>query len=408
MRKLAAGFACFCVLLLVPGAAGAESTRPVVNVIQIGGLLDRVQADFWMTAIEDADAANANALVVQLDSDRSVLPRKPFNDLRLAIKRAATPIAVWIGPGRAASAGADLFPLLRAADTVGVTPGADLEKIPTSEASWNDIKNYPNVAFRSPTLGDFLIDIDNHPDFVVPSKVVDAKAKTTHRELQVDVRFAKPSLTARTIHGVTSPGPAYGLLVAGLLLAVLEFATAGIGLAAGTAAILLVLAALGLGGLPTNPVGVTAILFAVFSFGIDLQAGAPRFWTAVGTGSMVFGTFTLFHAGMHVPLIWIVAVFGLTAAFVLTGLPSLIRARFSSPTIGREGFIGEVGAAVGELHPEGLVAIRGATWRARTNRATPVEDGAAIRVIGIDGLVLDVEPESGGAKDYRERSKPTT
>ena len=399
MRKLAAGFACFCVLLLVPGWAGAESTRPVVEVIQVGGLLDRVQADFFEHAITDADAAHAAALVVQLDSSRSVLSSSRFQELMTKIRRAATPIGIWVGPARAGAVGGNVVKLLLAADVVGLAPGADIDKRPGVDV---------HVDLHSPTLGDFLVSLNGRAGISVPTKIIGKKGSTQHREPLVDVRFAKPSLTARTIHGVTSPGPAYGLFMAGLLLAVLEFATAGIGLAAGTAAILLVLAALGLGGLPTNPVGIVALLFAVFSFGIDLQAGAPRFWTTVGTGSMVFGTFTLFHAGMHVPLIWIVAVFGLTAAFVLAGLPSLIRARFSSPTIGRDGFIGEVGAAVGELNPEGLVAIRGATWRARTNRATPVEDGAAIRVIGIDGLVLDVEPEAGGAKDYRERSKPTT
>ena len=46
--------------------------------------------------------------------------------------------------------------------------------------------------------------------------------------------------------------------------------------------------------------------------------------------------------------------------------------------------------------------IRGALWRARTNRATPIRSGEPIRVVAIDGLVLEVEPEEGGAIDYRE------
>ncbi|MBA2609605.1 MAG: hypothetical protein H0U92_11735 [Actinobacteria bacterium] len=396
MRKLAAGFACFCVLLLVPGSADAQSSRPVVNVIQIGGLLDRVQADFWLHAIDDAEALGAAALIVQLDSSRSVLSSTRFAELSGSIRNAKTPVGIWVGPARSGHVGGDVVKLLQTADVVGLAPGASIDA------------TKPGVDVRSPTLGDFLVDLDGKARISIPTKVIRNKGETPHREPLVDVRFAKPSLTARTVHGVTSPGPAYALLMAGLLLAVLEFATAGIGLAAGTAAILLLLGALGLGGLPTNPFGVVALVFAVFGFSVDLQAGAPRFWTAIGTGAMVLGTFTLFSDGMHVPLIWVVAVFGLTAAFVLAGLPSLIRARFSSPTIGREGFVGEVGAAVGTLHPEGLVSIRGATWRARTNRATPVEDGAAIRVIGIDGLVLDVEPEEGGAKDYREHSKPST
>ena len=51
--------------------------------------------------------------------------------------------------------------------------------------------------------------------------------------------------------------------------------------------------------------------------------------------------------------------------------------------------------------------IRDATWRAITNRATPIQEGDSIRVIGIDRLILEVEPEDGGAKDYRERRSGT-
>ena len=50
---------------------------------------------------------------------------------------------------------------------------------------------------------------------------------------------------------------------------------------------------------------------------------------------------------------------------------------------------------------EGTVEVRGAPWRARTNRATPIRSGDAVRVVGIDGLLLEVEPEAGGARDYR-------
>ena len=47
--------------------------------------------------------------------------------------------------------------------------------------------------------------------------------------------------------------------------------------------------------------------------------------------------------------------------------------------------------------------IDGARWRARTNRATPVAAGDSVRVVEIQGLVLEVEPEAGGAEDYREK-----
>ena len=79
----------------------------------------------------------------------------------------------------------------------------------------------------------------------------------------------------------------------------------------------------------------------------------------------------------------------------------MVRTRFSTPTIGREWMVGEVGTVEESLSPNGTVRLRDAIWRATTNRATPVESGGAIRVVAVDGLWLEVEPTEGAARDYR-------
>jgi membrane-bound serine protease (ClpP class) len=83
----------------------------------------------------------------------------------------------------------------------------------------------------------------------------------------------------------------------------------------------------------------------------------------------------------------------------------MVRTRFATPTIGREWMIGQEGNAIEAIDPEGLVSVGSATWRARTNRATPIAAGDPIRVAGIDGVTLDVEPLEGAARDYREMRK---
>jgi membrane-bound serine protease (ClpP class) len=95
------------------------------------------------------------------------------------------------------------------------------------------------------------------------------------------------------------------------------------------------------------------------------------------------------------------AVLAATAVAMVSGMPAMVRARFSTPTIGRESMVGDMGVAIDQVAPEGRVEVRGAPWRARTNRATPIAAGEVIRVVGIDGLLLEVEPEAGGARDYR-------
>jgi membrane-bound serine protease (ClpP class) len=66
--------------------------------------------------------------------------------------------------------------------------------------------------------------------------------------------------------------------------------------------------------------------------------------------------------------------------------------------------------AVGAVDPDGVVKVRDALWKARTNRATPIADGEAVRVTELQGLIVEVEPLAGAARDYREmrdRSAPS-
>ena len=62
-----------------------------------------------------------------------------------------------------------------------------------------------------------------------------------------------------------------------------------------------------------------------------------------------------------------------------------------------------MGTAEVDVDPDGVVRIHDALWRARTNRATPIHGGDAVRVISVEGIVLEVEPETGGAKNHRDR-----
>jgi membrane-bound ClpP family serine protease len=59
----------------------------------------------------------------------------------------------------------------------------------------------------------------------------------------------------------------------------------------------------------------------------------------------------------------------------------------------QRGLIGLVGEARGRLAPDGPVFVKGTLWRGRT-LGEPIEPGAAVRVRGVDGLVLRVELES--------------
>lgn len=395
-----------------PAAAAAAEEQPTVAVIQLGGLIDPVLADFIGDAIADAGRSEALALVMQLDSTDGVLSRRALDRLVFEITHAPVPVAVWVGPARKGRALGQAGELVEAAAIAGVAPGAQVEiggrRFGSASALAEKL-----VAINAPTLGDFLVSLDDAEirggtRLDIPSDVIRRPGRPPQRQPDVRVQFAKPSLLERTLHAVASPPVAYGLLVGGLLLMVLEFFTAGVGVAAATGAILAVLSAYGLGVLPTRPWAVALVLLGVFGLAVDLQAGTPRVWTWIGTIALAAGSVKLYD-GVDIPLVWLVGVLAGALLFMVAGMPTLVRTRFSTPTIGRESMLGEVGVASAAIDPEGIVEVRGAPWRARTNRATPIAAGNGIRVVGIDGLLLEVEPEEGGARDYRDhRPAPST
>src|SRR5262249_17476369 len=156
--------------------------------------------------------------------------------------------------------------------------------------------------------------------------------------------------------------------------------------------------------LPTRPIGVALLLLAMFGYAVDVQTGVPRVWSGIATVSFVLGSLLLYDG---VSISWItllIAITGITLG-MLAGMPTMVRSRLATPPLGGGWLVGEMGRARTAISPDGVVMVRDAPWRARTNRATPIQKDEPIRVVAIEGLVLEVEPESGGAQDYRERAK---
>ena len=385
-RLLTSSLALLALLACTPTEA---TPRAHVDIIEVSGLLDRVVVDFVRDAVRKAERTGAEALVIQLDSSGAVVKRDTLDALVSELAGARVPVAVWVGPSTA-KAKDEAVRLVGVASVAGVAPGVHIE-------------NAPAGVVQAPTLGDFIVELDGRSvngRTLETAEVIREEGKDPRRRPTVEVRFSKLGLVPRLLHTAANPSVAYFLLVVGLALVILELYTAGIGAAAVVGAGCLVLAGFGLAELPTQPWGLGLLLLAMFGYAVDVQAGAPRAWTVIGTVSLGAGTVTLYD-GQSPSLVTMVLVVAGVALFMVAGMPSMVRARFSTPTIGRESMVGEEGTALAPVDPDGTVEVRGAPWRARTNRATPIPAGDPVRVVGIDGLLLEVEPVEGGARDYR-------
>jgi membrane-bound serine protease (ClpP class) len=396
---------------VLPAAAQGPGDAGFVAVVEVDGLIDPVLVDFVESSIADAEAAGALALVLQVDSTGVVVDDEVFAGLLDRMLSASVRVDVWVGPS-GSTLTSPASQLVGAADEVGMAPGSrlgnagpplteglDLERLaPIADRVVNtqEAEELGITSFPAPTIGDFLVNLPG-----VQTREI-TQGDQTRREPVTQVQFGQLSLLDQLMHTAASPAVAYLLLAVGLALIVFELFTAGVGVAGVVGAGSLVLACYGLAVLPVHWWALGLIVLSMFAFAIDVQTGVPRFWTAAGVVMFVIGSLFLYDG---LSLSWVtllVGIVGVLLAF-LAGMPSMVRTRFSTPTIGREWMIGEVGRAVSRVDPDGVVQIRDALWRASTNRATPVEELDRVRVIGIDGLVLEVEPEEGGARDYRER-----
>jgi membrane-bound serine protease (ClpP class) len=325
------------------------------------------------------------------------------------------PVTVWVGPaGGGVRAAAEV--LTRSAGFAAVAPGASLgpiNPIAYDDPSFTVDSPLKPVTAKAATLIEFIglldgrtIETASGPVTLHTIKVVELDGKKV-REPSGEIHFRKLGLGAQLAHTLNSPWVAYFMFIVGLSLIIFEFFSVGVGVAGFVGAIALIGACFGFSHLPMTPWAVALLLLGMFGMSIDVQAGTLGPWTFIGSGSLVAGSIWLYGGSSQLDHAWwvLVLVIVSTVLFMDSGMTAMVRSRFSTPTMGREDLVGEMGLAEADVDPDGVVRIREALWRARTNRATPIHAGDPVRVVAIEGIVLEVEPESGGARDHRERRR---
>jgi membrane-bound serine protease (ClpP class) len=400
---------CAGVLLVVLGTASfahAQTTSAGpgrIDVVQVNGLLDPSNAALIRSSLRNAERTQSTVLVYQLDGSGAIDVDVP--SLVGLFEHAQVPIAAWIGPSGGGARGATAL-LAAKAGYAALAPGAHFG--PVNPVSYDRSgPSYPEtrITNRAPTLQDFVASLDGKT--INGVRVSTLKGPAGSRTLSQDVHFHKLDLTQQLAHTLDSPWVAYFLFIVGLLLIVFEFFTASIAIAGAVGAVALVGGCFGFSHLPITWWAVALLLLGVFGLAIDVQAGGLGAWTFIGSAALVAGSVWLYGGSSRLDPRWwvLVLVIGGAILFMTQGMTAMVRARFSTPTIGREDLVGEMGLAEADVAPDGLVRVRDALWRARTNRATPIHAGDQVRVVSVEGVVLEVEPETGGARDYRDRRR---
>jgi membrane-bound serine protease (ClpP class) len=398
------------VLGLPFGVAAGQSDQSIVDVVRVDGPMDHRTVDFVRGAITDT-----NADVVVLQMNVSAVLGGDLEGLRALIADPPVPVAVWVGPAPATARGAAVT-LVAAAALRGAAPGATIGMasppiaggppasagIPAGMA--DDVVEVTGpipgvVDMVEPSIGQFIVGLHGMTVVVRGTQVT---LDTAHTEVidgvehvvpSAQVRFVSPGLIDRVLHVAVRPEAAFFFLLVGLTFAAFEFYAAGPGLAAVVAAVCLLLAGYGMAVMPTWWPGVAACLLGVVLYVIDFQRNDLGWRSLLGTALLVFGGLRFTDgAPQLVPVWWVVVMVVIgTGLFFGFALTTVVRARFSTQTIGRDHLVGQRGKAVGPISPDGEVEVGGSRWRARASRRSGIGAGDEVLVVRIDGVVLEVE-----------------
>jgi membrane-bound serine protease (ClpP class) len=425
-----------CLLALVwVGTASAQApTTSRVLVAKVDGSIDRTVAGYLTDSLTEGERIGA-AVVIQLDSAGTL--DQPAVELAERIFRSEVPVIVWVGPAPAKAQGAALLflyasSLAAVAPGVGVGPLEPVDLVDARNASLPDQAALERMAAgwavvrgrRAPAFPSTVVPaqdaLDGHIAQVVAISLPDLFTKidgstvqtgggqvTLHTEIAqspseqpVEVRFTELGPFDRVLHAVASPAAIYLLLVLGLAGIAFELTQAGFGFAGFAGLGMLGLAVYGLTVVPAFWPGIVLLVAGVVMLCADVLLRRLGVLTAAGGAAFVAGSFLSFRGVAPAIRIspWLIGFLALASVlyygFALT-VAQRSRERIATT---QRGLVGLVGETRGELKPEGPVYVKGTLWRGRSNDG-PIPTGTRVRVRGVDGLVLRVEPDPGAGGD---------
>ncbi len=423
---------CAAVAVLAPitGASTEESVAapPVVHRMVISGTINPATSEFLQKSIAAATEAGAQALLMELDTPGGIL--ESTQNMVKEILNSPLPVVVYVSPRGARAASAGTFILL-AGHVAAMAPGtrvgaahpvaaggAEMGEDMRTKAEEDTAAFIESIAKQRGRNAEWAVTAVRESksiteDEAVKLKVADLVAADRDDLLaQIDGRVVEVQGKEETIRSkgavivthemnfinrlidtLSHPNIAVLLFLGGLLGLYVEFTHPGV-IFPGVAGVLcLILFFISAEVLPMNYAG-----FALVALGIGLLVAElflPSFGLLFTAGivSLTLGLLLVFDTpesdlrvsfwSVLFPAILGVSVFGGVVVYSMT------RSYLTPQHSGAEGLVGEKGEARSALTPQGgKVFVVGEWWDAVSGE--PIEAGARIEVLGIDGMVLNV------------------
>jgi membrane-bound serine protease (ClpP class) len=415
-------------LILAAAVAFAINARAAVVQITVNDMIHPISDEFIGRAIGEAQRTHAEALLIELQTPGGLIESTRSIVEKLMTSR--VPVVVYVAPAgsRAASAG---FFILEAADIAAMAPGTNtgaahpvilgdkmdpvmktkLENDSAALMRTIAAKRGRNVAVaesavresksftEQEALQQKLIDVvaANVPSLL---RAIDGRNVRLYDGTNAVLRVAgKPvtryemTLKERLLSTLMDPNLALLLLALGAVAIFAEFNHPGAVLPGVVGVISILLALFALNLLPTRYAALALLLAAFALFALEAKFGTHGVLGIGGVVCMIIGGLFLVDGPIPEMRVKFITAAGLgiaSGAIVIFLMTIALRARRNRVVTGQEGMIGEIGVARTALGPEGKVFVHGEIWNAVAKKT--IDEGARVRVAGIEGLHLIVEP----------------
>jgi membrane-bound serine protease (ClpP class) len=416
-----------------PAEPGTSSEEPRVLATRIDSPITPVVADHIGDGLEKAADEGYSAYLVELDTPGGLVTA--MRDIVGDILASPVPVIVYVSPdgARAGSAGAIItfashVAVMADGTTIGAATPVGLEGEDVSEKIINDAAAQAealarlrdrNVEFavdtvkegRSAAVGEALelgVVEARASSMEDALEAADGRTARVAGEREVSVRTAGASidrydmgLFRQILQTLADPNIAFLLLTLGTLGLIYELATPGVGVAGTTGAIALLLALFSLSVLPVNVVGLLLLAVAAGLFIAEVLAPGVAGFGFGGAVVLVLSAVFLFDdaEGVSVDL-WAalpLAVVMFVAALVAGRLAMKTRHTPSTMT-GADVFTGRRVPVLEATGTTGRTYAEGAWWTLRSV-GPPLEVGSTVRVVGVEGLALVVDPSGQDPTD---------
>jgi membrane-bound serine protease (ClpP class) len=417
-------------LLLPLSLTGLVCADSRVIAVSVDNVVHPITVEMLTHAIDQAKSERADLLLIRLNTPGGML-----DATRQAIQKivaSPVPVVTFVTPsgGRAASAG---FFLLESGDIAAMADGTNagassavllsgqqmdpvLRKKVDSDAAAL-LRGLASKRGRNADLAEKAVfEARSFSDReALENKLIDLVAPDEPRLLaqldgRVIVRFDgrretlrlsrpqivdySPTIRERIFSSISDPNIAFIFLILGALGIYVEYLSPGLIFPGVAGGILLFLGLSALSVLPINWTGAALLLLSFAFFVLEAKFASHGVLGTGGAVAMILGSLLLINGPpeMRIRLSTALTVALPFTALTLFLVSLVVRARTQKVTTGMGAMQNTIGVALTALSPAGQILVRGEYWNAIS--ATPVAPGTSVRVIGMQGLTLKVEPTS--------------